>query len=266
MTTENNDTGTAETPVNEPATEPAEGQVQSVAEETEGTSALPKSEREVELESQLADEQHARKSAEGRLRSRDGAPALQQMQGELQEIRNEMKRERRDRDRRYYNDEADLNPEERRQALGKLDDEEQKDANWGRLYKRAEELRQRINPRLERAGISLDDTGIQESIAKWEKAQNVDELEDIYDEIGDLIENRREAQTKVTRDATQKELEETRQRFNQENGTLDVGANSAGVGQSGNMSDKSTFDAYGRGEIPWSKRVADAGKNLGYLP
>ncbi len=258
MTTENNDTGIAEAPVNEPVTEPAEGQVQTAEE----ASAPPKSEREVELERQLAEEQHARKSAEGRLRSRDGSPALQQMQGELQEMRNEMKRERRERDRRYYNDEADLNPEERRQALGRLDEEEQKDAEWGRVYKRAEELRNRINPRLERAGISLDDSGIQEAIAKWGRAQTIDELEDVYDEIGDLIENRRESHAK----ATQKELEETRQRFNQENGTLDVGANSAGVGQSGNMSDQSTFEAYGRGEIPWSKRVADAGKNLGYLP
>ena len=130
MTTENNDTGIAEAPVNEPVTEPAEGQVQTAEE----ASAPPKSEREVELERQLAEEQHARKSAEGRLRSRDGSPALQQMQGELQEMRNEMKRERRERDRRYYNDEADLNPEERRQALGRLDEEEQKDAEWGRVY------------------------------------------------------------------------------------------------------------------------------------
>jgi hypothetical protein len=112
----------------------------------------------------------------------------------------------------------------------------------------------------------MDHPKVQEALEKWSAATSEEAFDDVFDAVDDLLADEREAQTKTAVDTAQKELEETRQRFNQENGTLDVGANGAGVGQSGNMSDKSTFDAYGRGEIPWSKRVADAGKNLGYLP
>ena len=266
MTTDNTEQGVAEaTDVAVPEGN-ANGQDTQV-QQTDTASAEPQSEKEVELARQLADAEQRYKSAEGRLKAKDDSSpsVLQPHIDALQAATTEIKRERRDRRKRDLAD-ADIPLNERQAALGQIEVEEKAEADQARLYAYSDKLAKRINSRLERAGLATDHPKVQEALEKWSAATSEDEFDDVFDAVDDLLADEREVQTKTAVESAQKELEETRQRFNQENGTLDVGANSAGVGQSGNMSDQSTFEAYGRGEIPWSKRVADAGKNLGYLP
>jgi len=225
--------------------------------ETEGASAPEKSDREVELEAQLAEYEQRAKSAEGRLKVRDTSPTLQ---AEVSELRAEMKRDRRERQRREA-DEADLTPMERQQTLNRINDEERTDVERDRTYRYAERLASRINPRLAAAGLTQDNPKVQAALNKWNSAVSVDDFDDVYDELDDLI----DAERNTLIDKAREEAEQVRQQYNQENNTLDVGATGAGVGQSGGTSDQGTWEAYGRGEIPWSKRVGDAAKNLGYI-
>lgn len=225
--------------------------------ETEDASAPDKSDREVELEAQLAELEQRAKSAEGRLKARNDSPTLQ---AEVSELRAEMKRDRRERQRREA-DEADLTPMERQQTLNRINDEERTDVERDRTYRYAERLASRINPRLSAAGLTQDNPKVQAALNKWNSAVSVDDFDDVYDELDDLI----DAERNTLIDKAREEAEQVRQQYNQENNTLDVGATGAGVGQSGGMSDQGTWEAYGRGEIPWSKRVGDAAKNLGYI-
>jgi hypothetical protein len=262
MTTENTEQGIAEAAEVTTPPEPAQEQTQEAVQETEAAPAPAKSAREEELERQLSEAEQRYKSAEGRLKARETSPTLQ---SELSDIKEEIKRDRRERRRRDVA-EADLEPVERQQALRQIDAEERQDIETNRLVAYATNLAKRINPRLDRVGLTADHPKVQEALAKWNQAETYEQFDDVFDTLDDLIEDERLAKSNAAVESARKEVEETRQRLNQENGTLDVGANSAGVGQSGNMSDQATFEAYGRGEIPWSKRVADAGKNLGYLP
>ena len=262
MTTDNTEQSIAEaTEVTTPQGS-VQGQAQEAVQETEVAPATAKSELEEALERKLVEAEQRYKSAEGRLKARETSPTLQ---SELTDIKEEIKRDRRER-RRHDVAEADLEPVERQQALRQIDAEERQDVETNRLVGYATNLAKRINPRLDRVGLTADHPKVQAALEKWNKAETYEQFDDVFDELVDLIEDERAAKSNAAVESARKEVEETRQRFNQETGTLDVGANSAGVGQSGNMSDQSTFEAYGRGEIPWSKRVADAGKNLGYLP
>ena len=262
MTTDNTEQGIAEAAEVTTPPETAQEQPQEAVQETEAAPAQAKSEREEALERQLSDAEQRYKSAEGRLKARETSPTLQ---SELTDIKDEIKRDRRERRRRDV-DQADLEPVERQQALRQIDAEERQDVETNRLVAYATNLAKRINPRLDRVGLTVDHPKVQEALAKWNQAETYEQFDDVFDTLDDLVEDERLAKSNAAVESARKEVEETRQRLNQENGTLDVGANSAGVGQSGNMSGQSTFEAYGRGEIPWSKRVADAGKNLGYLP
>ena len=262
MTTDNTEQSIAEaTEVTTPQGS-VQGQAQEAVQETEVAPATAKSELEEALERKLVEAEQRYKSAEGRLKARETSPTLQ---SELTDIKEEIKRDRRER-RRHDVAEADLEPVERQQALRQIDAEERQDVETNRLVGYATNLAKRINPRLDRVGLTVDHPRVKEALDKWNQAETYEQFDDVFDALDDLIENERLTKSNAAVESARKEVEETRQRFNQENGTLDVGANSAGVGQSGNMSDQSTFEAYGRGEIPWSKRVADAGKNLGYLP
>ena len=225
--------------------------------ETEDASAPDKSDREVELEAQLAEYEQRAKSAEGRLRARNDSPTLQ---AEVSELRAEMRRDRRERQRTEA-DEGDLTPMERQQTLNRINDEERTDVERDRTYRYAERLASRINPRLASVGLTQDNPKVQAALNKWNDAVSVDDFDDVYDELDDLI----DAERNTLIDKAREEAEQVRQQYNQENNTLDVGATNAGVGQSGGMSDQGTWEAYGRGEIPWSKRVGDAAKNLGYI-
>ena len=225
--------------------------------ETEDASAPDKSDREVELEAQLTELEQRAKSAEGRLKARDTSPTLQ---AEVSELRAEMRRDRRERQRAEA-DEADLTPMERQQTINRINDEERTDVERDRTYRYAERLASRINPRLASVGLTQDNPKVQAALNKWNDAVSVDDFDDVYDELDDLI----DAERNTLIDKAREEAEQVRQQYNQENNTLDVGATGAGVGQSGGMSDQGTWEAYGRGEIPWSKRVGDAAKNLGYI-
>ena len=150
---------------------------------------------------------------------------------------------------------------ERQQTLNRINDEERTDVERERTYRYAERLASRINPRLAAAGLTQDNPKVQAALNKWNSAVSVDDFDDVYDELDDLIDAERNALI----DKAREEAEQVRQQYNQENNTLDVGATGAGVGQSGGTSDQGTWEAYGRGEIPWSKRVGDAAKNLGYI-
>ena len=225
--------------------------------ETEDASAPDKSDREVELEAQLAEYEQRAKSAEGRLKARNDSPTLQ---AEVSELRAEMRRDRRERQRTEA-DEGDLTPMERQQTLNRINDEERTDVERDRTYRYAERLASRINPRLASVGLTQDNPKVQAALNKWNDAVSVDDFDDVYDELDDLIDAERNALI----DKAREEAEQVRQQYNQENNTLDVGATGAGVGQSGGTSDQGTWEAYGRGEIPWSKRVGDAAKNLGYI-
>ena len=246
MTTDNTEQATAE------ATETVE---------TEDASVSDKSVREVELEAQLAELEQRAKSAEGRLKARDPSPTLQ---AEVSELRAEMRRDRRERQRSEA-DEGDLTPMERQQTLNRINDEERTEVERDRTYRYAERLASRINPRLASAGLTSDNPKVQASLNKWNSSVSQDDYDDVYDELDDLIEAERESQASAKVEEARKEAQEVRQQYNQENNTLDVGATGAGVGQSGGMSDQGTWESYGRGEIPWSKRVGDAAKTLGYI-
>jgi hypothetical protein len=154
---------------------------------------------------------------------------------------------------------------ERQQTLNRINDEERTDAERDRVYTYAERLANKINPRLAKVGLTQDNPKVQASLTKWSVAISQDDFDDVYDELDDLIEVERESQTSAKVEEARKEVQEIRQQYNQENNTLDVGATGAGVGQSGGMSDQGTWDAFGRGDISWSKRVGDAGKSLGFL-
>ena len=233
--------------------------------ETEDASAPDKSAREVELEAQLTELEQRAKSAEGRLKARDTSPnLLEKIQTEMAELRAETKRDRRERQRKEA-ELADLEPMERQQTLNRINEEERTDVERDRVYRYAERLASRINPRLASVGLTQDNPKVQASLTKWNAAVSQDDFDDVYDELDDLIEVERESQTSAKVEEARKEAQEIRQQYNQENNTLDVGATGAGVGQSGGMSDQGTWDAFGRGDIPWSKRVGDAGKSLGFL-
>ena len=251
MTTDNTEQTTAE------ATETVAVAEQEATQGTENASTPEKSAREVELEAQLAELEQRAKSAEGRLKARDTSPTLQ---AEVSELRAEMKRDRRERQRREA-DEADLTPMERQQTLNRINDEERTDVERDRVYTYAERLAGRINPRLASVGLTQDNPKVQAALNKWNTAVSIDDFENVYDELDDLI----DAERNTLIDKAREEAEQVRQQYNQENNTLDVGATGAGVGQSGGTSDQGTWEAYGRGEIPWSKRVGDAAKNLGYI-
>ena len=255
MTTDNTEQTTAE------ATETVAVAEQEATQGTENASTPEKSAREVELEAQLTELEQRAKSAEGRLKARDTSPTLQ---AEVSELRAEMKRDRRERQRREA-DEADLTPMERQQTLNRINEEERTDAERDRVYTYAERLAGRINPRLASVGLTQDNPKVQAALNKWNTAVSIDDFENVYDELDDLIEAERVSQTSAKVEEARKEAQEIRQQYNQENNTLDVGATNAGVGQSGGMSDQGTWEAYGRGEIPWSKRVGDAAKTLGYI-
>ena len=229
--------------------------------ETENASAIDKPAREVELETQIAELEQRAKSAEGRLKARDTSPTLQ---AEVSELRAEMRRDRRERQRSEADD-ADLTPMERQQTINRINEEERTDVERDRVYTYAERLASKINPRLAKVGLTQDNPKVQASLNKWNAAISQDDFDDVYDELDDLIEAERESQTSAKVEEARKESQEIRQQYNQENNTLDVGATSAGIGQSGGMSDQGTWEAYGRGEIPWSKRVGDAAKTLGYI-
>ena len=254
MTTDN-DQATAE------ATETVAVAEQEATQGTENASTPEKSAREVELEAQLADLEQRAKSAEGRLKARDTSPTLQ---AEVSELRAEMRRDRRER-QRVEADGADLTPMERQQTLNRINDEERTEVERDRTYRYAERLASRINPRLASVGLTSDNPKVQASLNKWNSSVSQDDYDDVYDELDDLIEAERELQASAKVEEARKEAQEVRQQYNQENNTLDVGATNAGVGQSGGMSDQGTWEAYGRGEIPWSKRVGDAAKTLGYI-
>ena len=254
MTTDN-DQATAE------ATETVAVAEQEATQGTENASTPEKSAREVELEAQLADLEQRAKSAEGRLKARDTSPTLQ---AEVSELRAEMRRDRRER-QRVEADGADLTPMERQQTLNRINDEERTEVERDRTYRYAERLASRINPRLASVGLTSDNPKVQASLNKWNSSVSQDDYDDVYDELDDLIEAERELQASAKVEEARKEAQEVRQQYNQENNTLDVGATGAGVGQSGGMSDQGTWESYGRGEIPWSKRVGDAAKNLGYI-
>jgi len=255
MTTDNTEQTTAE------ATETVAVAEQEATQGTENASTPEKSAREVELEAQLADLEQRAKSAEGRLKARDTSPTLQ---AEVSELRAEMRRDRRER-QRVEADGADLTPMERQQTLNRINDEERTEVERDRTYRYAERLASRINPRLASVGLTSDNPKVQASLNKWNAAVSQDDYDDVYDELDDLIEAERESQASAKVEEARKEAQEVRQQYNQENNTLDVGATGAGVGQSGGMSDQGTWESYGRGEIPWSKRVGDAAKNLGYI-
>ena len=254
MTTDN-DQATAE------ATETVAVAEQEATQGTENASTPEKSAREVELEAQLADLEQRAKSAEGRLKARDTSPTLQ---AEVSELRAEMRRDRRER-QRVEADGADLTPMERQQTLNRINDEERTEVERDRTYRYAERLASRINPRLASVGLTSDNPKVQASLNKWNSSVSQDDYDDVYDELDDLIEAERELQASAKVEEARKEAQEVRQQYNQENNTLDVGATGAGVGQSGGTSDQGTWESYGRGEIPWSKRVGDAAKNLGYI-
>ena len=171
-----------------------------------------------------------------------------------------MRRDRRERQRAEA-DEADLTPMERQQTINRINDEERTDVERDRTYRYAERLASRINPRLAAVGLTEEHPKVNAALNKWNNAVSVDDFDDVYDELDDLIDAERNALI----DKAREEAEQVRQQYNQENNTLDVGATGAGVGQSGGTSDQGTWEAYGRGEIPWSKRVGDAAKNLGYI-
>jgi hypothetical protein len=225
--------------------------------ETENASAIDKPAREVELETQIAELEQRAKSAEGRLKARDTSPTLQ---AEVSELRAEMRRDRRERQRSEADD-ADLTPMERQQTINRINEEERTDVERDRVYTYAERLASKINPRLAKVGLTQDNPKVQAALNKWNDAVSADDFDDVYDELDDLI----EAERNSLIDKAHEEAQEIRQQYNQENNTLDVGATSAGIGQSGGMSDQGTWEAYGRGEIPWSKRVGDAAKTLGYI-
>jgi len=227
--------------------------------ETEDASAPDKSDREVELEAQLTELEQRAKSAEGRLKARDTSPTLQ---AEVSELRAEMRRDRRERQRSAA-DEADLTPTERQQTLNRINEEERTEVDRDRVYTYAERLANRINPRLASVGLTANDPKVQAALTKWNAAVTQDELDDVYDELDDLIEAERVSQTSAKVEEARKEAQEIRQQYNQENNTLDVGATGAGVGQSGGMSDLGIYNAFGRGDLSWSKRVGEARKNLG---
>ena len=262
MTTDNDRQGGVE--ATEQTVNPDTAVQQPLMEDTTGevATAPAKSEREVELERQLDELEQRAKSAEGRLRARSDTSSLQT---ELADIRSEMRRDRRERRRRELED-GIMEDGMRQQALKQLDDEEQLDANQGQVIAHATKLARRINPRLERMGLNSDHPKVQEALAKWDQARTQEDFDDVYDELDDLIEAERESRASNELQAARQEVAETRQRYNQDKNTLDVGLNGADSGQVGGMSDQSTWDAYGRGEITWSKRVEEAGKKLNYLP
>ena len=251
MTTDSNDQTQVE------STETVAVAEQEATQGTENASTTEKSAKEVELETQIAELEQRAKSAEGRLKVRDTSPTLQ---AEVSELRAEMRRDRRERQRSEA-DEADLTPMERQQTLNKIADEERTDVERDRVYTYAERLANKINPRLDKVGLKQDNPKVQAALTKWNAAVSQDDFDDVYDELDDLI----EAERNSLIDKAREEAQEIRQQYNQENNTLDVGATSAGIGQSGGMSDQGTWEAYGRGEIPWSKRVGDAAKTLGYI-
>ena len=255
MTTDSNDQTQVE------STETVAVAEQEATQGTENASTTEKSAKEVELETQIAELEQRAKSAEGRLKARDTSPTLQ---AEVSELRAEMRRDRRERQRSEA-DEADLTPIERQQTLNKIADEERTDVERDRVYTYAERLAGKINPRLAKVGLTQDNPKVQASLNKWNTAVSQDDFDDVYDELDDLIEAERESQTSAKVEEARKESQEIRQQYNQENNTLDVGATGVGIGQSGGMSDQGTWEAYGRGEIPWSKRVGDAAKTLGYI-
>ena len=230
MTTDNTEQVTAE------ATETVAVAEQEATQGTENASTPEKSAREVELEAQLTELEQRAKSAEGRLKARDTSPTLQ---AEVSELRAEMKRDRRERQRREA-DEADLTPMERQQTLNRINDEERTDVERDRVYTYAERLAGRINPRLASVGLTQDDPKVQAALNKWNTAVSIDDFENVYDELDDLIEAERVSQTSAKVEEARKEAQEIRQQYNQENNTLDVGATGAGVGQSGGMSDQGT--------------------------
>ena len=255
MTTDNTEQTTAE------ATETVAVAEQEATQVTGTASTAEKSEKEVELEAQIAELEQRAKSAEGRLKARDTSPTLQI---EMAEFRAEMRRDRRERQRKEA-EMADLEPMERQQTLNRINEEERTEVERDRTYRYAERLASRINPRLASVGLTQDNPKVQASLNKWNAAVSQDDFDDVYDELDDLIEAERESQASAKVEEARKEAQEVRQQYNQENNTLDVGATGAGVGQSGGTSDQGTWEAYGRGEIPWSKRVGDAAKTLGYI-
>ena len=262
MTTDTNELNTAEAP--EVLAAPTEVTPQSDAiSETPDALAANKSEREVELEQQLADAEQRYKSAEGRLKSRDVSPALEDR---LASIESQVKQSNREQRRRYYNDDdLDLDPQVRSEALSQIDAEERQEAGMQQTMTYARRWAGKLNDRLSKAGLTEDNAKVRDAMAKWESAATMDEIDDVVDEIDDLVTAELAALAKAAQDNARKEVEEARQKFNQDTGSLDVGANSAGVGQSGTQSPIEIWASYGRGEINFDKRVEEAGRSLGML-
>ena len=146
MTTDNTEQGIAEaTEVTTPQGS-VQGQTQEAAQETEAAPATAKSELEEALERKLVEAEQRYKSAEGRLKARETSPTLQ---SELTDIKEEIKRDRRERRRREVED-SDLMPDERQQAISQIDAEERQEVETNRLVGYATNLAKRINPRLDR--------------------------------------------------------------------------------------------------------------------
>ena len=181
----------------------------------------------VRLTAELAKSEQNRKSAEGRLKGRQPAEDMAGIRAEINRLTREFRRGQ-------IEANAEMEPAQKQESLGKLAAEEQTAAEALALSRYMTRIAARINSRLEKASIAVDHPKVQAALEQWVKAQSRDDVDDIYESLDDFIEVEREgASKKALKDANDK-AEAARKEANAAKGTLEVGAG-AGGGAAGNM-------------------------------
>ena len=121
----------------------------------------------------------------------------------------------------------------------------------------------RIGVRLTKTGLSGDHPKVKEAVGKWRSVKTQDDVDAIFEEIDDWIEEEREAQRAKAEEDRIAAAEKARKEASEKAGTLALGVTGAPAAAS--QSAAARWSAYGRGEVPFDEATKKAGREQGFL-
>ena len=201
-----------------------------------------------ELEKALADSENRAKTFEGR-NSIPIETLVTKADLEVYELANK---------KRFIQASGGLDDDEKTKQLSELTTEEQKAQGIAQAKRTSGDIASWLGDTLTDLGFTKEDSVWKTAEERWNEAptDDITEMTRVWNQVEKFI-------IKEHMTASKKQLDDVQKKANQANGTLELGSGSGGGG--GSTSPKTTWAAYGRGEIPWSKSVQEAGKAEGAL-
>lgn len=206
----------------QPQVSPPEGEKAAPAEQQgaaqaqkEGAAQAPDLHAEVQrLQAEVQRLEHRARSAEG---LNKGVPdRMSSLEGQIRSLTREIRRGEIQR--------ADIDESERNTRLRQLSDEERQEQEAQQFGDHARRLGRRLDTLLSRANISAEHVKVGEALRRWQSARTIDELDDIYDSVEELVYGEVDARHKKAVDDARTEERQARQREAREQEELAVGA------------------------------------------